>query len=201
MACRPAIGLGGRPLPGRAGSRRALFLDRDGIVNVDRGYVGRAQDFEFVDGIFDLCREAGAQGYVPIVVTNQAGIARGFYTEADFAALTRWMLEEFLSRGVEVARVYYCPHHPSAGIDPYRVPCDSRKPGPGMLLAARDECGLDLRESVLIGDQPSDAAAALGVRLGRTVIVAPPDRALELPAGAVRAPSLHAAKAMLLDRG
>lgn len=139
---------------------RALFLDRDGVINVDHGYVHRIDHFEFVDGIFDLCRAAVAQGWRPVVVTNQAGIGRGYYDEAQFQALTRWMRERFEAEGAPIAAVYHCPFHPEHGVGPYRVDSFDRKPQPGMLLRARDELGLDLGASMMIGDTVSDMLAA-----------------------------------------
>lgn len=139
---------------------RALFLDRDGVINVDHGYVHRIDHFEFVDGIFDLCRAAVALGWRPVVVTNQAGIGRGYYDEAQFQALTRWMRERFEAEGAPIAAVYHCPFHPEHGVGPYRVDSFDRKPQPGMLLRARDDLGLDLGASMMVGDTVSDMLAA-----------------------------------------
>lgn len=149
------------------GVSSALFLDRDGVINVDHGYVGRVDDFQFMPGIFDLVRAARSLGLRIVVVTNQAGIGRGFYSEADFAALTQWMCERFAEAGAAIDRVYHCPAHPTAGVGAYRVDSPMRKPRPGMLLAARDDLGLDLSRSALLGDKPSDMAAgrAAGVPL------------------------------------
>lgn len=150
-----------------AAGRPALFLDRDGVVNVDRAYVHRIDEFEFMPGIFELVRTGIELGLVPVVVTNQAGIGRGYYTEADFDALTRWMCERFAQNGAPIERVYHCPTHPVHGIGRYRVDSPWRKPGPGMLLAARDELGIALARSALVGDKASDieAGRAAGVPL------------------------------------
>lgn len=146
-------------------ARRALFLDRDGVINVEKDYVHRIEDFEFVEGIFALGREAVARGYAPVVVTNQSGIGRGYYSEADFQALTAWMKEEFAREGVAVAAVYHCPYHPESGVGEYRVDSFDRKPNPGMILRAARDLDLDLASSMLVGDRVSDmqAAAAAGV--------------------------------------
>jgi len=146
--------------------RKALFLDRDGVINVEKNYVWRIEDFEFVPGIFELCETAQHLGFLLVVITNQAGIGRGYYTEADYQKLTDWMVEQFLARGIEISRVYHCPHHPTAGIGEYRRESFHRKPNPGMILDARDELGLDLSESVLVGDKDSDieAGRAAGVQ-------------------------------------
>lgn len=145
---------------------RALFLDRDGVINVEKNYVHRVEDFEFMPGIFALCARARDLGYRLVVITNQAGIGRGFYTEADFQRLTGWMLGEFRARGVELARVYHCPYHPTEGIGPYRRDSFDRKPHPGMLLRARADLGLDLAESVLVGDRSSDIEAGRAASVG-----------------------------------
>ena len=94
---------------------RALFLDRDGVINVDKKYVHRIEDFEFLDGIFELCRRAKERDFRIVVITNQAGIARGYYTVRDYEILTAWMLEEFARKKIHIDRVYYCPYHPTAG--------------------------------------------------------------------------------------
>jgi D-glycero-D-manno-heptose 1,7-bisphosphate phosphatase len=140
-------------------THKALFLDRDGIVNVERDYVHKAEDFTFVDGIFDLCRAAQRDGCQLVIITNQAGIGRGLYTENDFAIVTAWMTAAFADQGVTLAKVYYCPFHPEATIDRYRRDHDDRKPRPGMILRARDELDLDLSQSLLIGDRLTDIEA------------------------------------------
>lgn len=162
--------------------RRALFLDRDGVINVDKHYVHRVEDFEFMPGIFGLCSTAVELGYVPVVVTNQAGIGRGYYTEADFGRLTAWMLGEFRQRGVDIARVYHCPYHPTEGIGEYRCESFDRKPNPGMLLRARDELALDLSRSVFVGDKDSDIMAGRSAGIGHLVRLAPRPCAADMEA-------------------
>jgi D-glycero-D-manno-heptose 1,7-bisphosphate phosphatase len=142
----------------------ALFLDRDGVINRDHGYVYRREDFEPMPGIFDLARAATRLAMPVVVVTNQAGIARAYYDEGAFATLTRWMCDRFEAEGASITRVYYCPHHPDGRIDSYRLVCDCRKPGPGMFLAAARDLQLDLASSVLVGDKASDMMA--GARAG-----------------------------------
>ena len=151
--------------------KRALFLDRDGIINEDRHYVHRIEDFHFIDGIFDLCRAATDAGLAIIVVTNQAGIARGLYTEQQFQALTDWMNARFADQGVKIDQVYYCPHHPVHGTGPYRVDCYCPKPGPGMILQARDDHDICLRNSILIGDKEWDIIAAKAAGVGTSVLI------------------------------
>ena len=154
--------------------RAALFLDRDGVINVERNYVHRIDDFEFVPGIFELCSSAVALGYLPVVVTNQAGIGRGYYTEADFQALTAWMCAQFRSRGVDIAGVYHCPYHPSAGVGAYRRESFDRKPNPGMLLRAAMDLRLDLARSAFVGDKASDMAAGRAAGVGHLLWLVDP---------------------------
>jgi D-glycero-D-manno-heptose 1,7-bisphosphate phosphatase len=163
-----------------AQARKALFLDRDGVINFDRHHVHRIEDFEFIPGIFELCDTAAQRGFLLVVVTNQAGIGRGLYTEADFQRLTTWMVGVFRQRAIDIARVYHCPYHPTAGIGEYRRESFDRKPNPGMLLRARDELGLDLSRSVFVGDKDSDMAAGRAAGVGRL---------LKLVSGAERMPS------------
>lgn len=141
--------------------RPALFLDRDGVVNVDHGYVHRVERFDFVDGVFELARAAADRAMPVVVVTNQAGIGRGYYTEDDFRRLSDWMCARFAERDAPIAAVYHCPYHPEHGVGDWRRDSFDRKPNPGMLLRARDELGLDLARSVMVGDTDGDMLAAL----------------------------------------
>jgi len=145
----------------------ALFLDRDGVVNVERHYVYRIEDFDFVEGIFDLCRCAAQRGLPIVIVTNQAGIGRGLYSEKQFNTLTTWMCQRFKQEGITVTAVYHCPYHPEHGVGHYRRESPDRKPSPGMLLRARDDWDIDLARSVMVGDRLTDmfAAQAAGVGL------------------------------------
>jgi D-glycero-D-manno-heptose 1,7-bisphosphate phosphatase len=145
--------------------QKALFLDRDGVINHEVGYLYRIADVRWIDGIFSLARTAIGLGYQLVVVTNQAGIARGLYTEADFEALTDWMRSEFAAQGAPLAAVYYSPHHPEHGIGDYKRDHPDRKPNPGMLLRAAHDLNLDLSASILIGDRCSDIAAANAAHL------------------------------------
>ena len=139
---------------------RALFLDRDGVLNEEIGYLSRPEDVRFVPGVFSLCRTARRLGYRIVVVTNQSGIARGLYTEADYQALMTWMCSELAKEGVVLDAIYHCPFHPEHGVGEYRREHEDRKPGPGMLLRAARELGVTLRGSVMVGDRCSDVAAA-----------------------------------------
>ena len=160
--------------PGTAVSRRpALFLDRDGIINVDHDYVYRREDFEFIDGIFELCRHAKMLDYQIFVVTNQAGIGRGYYTEQDFHALTDWMCGVFRDEQVIIDKVYFCPFHAEHGIGQYKVNSPFRKPGPGMILQAAQEFDVDLAGSVLLGDRETDVQAGIAAGVGTNLLMRP----------------------------
>lgn len=141
-----------------AGKTPALFLDRDGVINVEKNYVHKIEDCEFIDGIFDLCREAKARGCKVIVVTNQAGIAKGYYTEDDYFTLMDYIKGEFERQGCPLDDVYYCPFHED-GIGEYRKQSEDRKPNPGMLLKAAAKHDIDLKSSILVGDKKSDIEA------------------------------------------
>ena len=146
---------------------RAAFIDRDGVINVEHNYVHRIEDFELIEGVPEGLAQLAAAGYKLVVVTNQAGIARGFYTVADMDRLHEHLRTELAARGVQIDAIYHCPHHPQGKIPEYAIACDCRKPAPGMLLQAARELNLDLSASVLVGDKISDieAGRAAGVRM------------------------------------
>lgn len=152
--------------------RKAVFLDRDGVINLDRAYVHRWEDFEFVPGIVDAMRQLKQAGYLLVVVTNQSGIARGYYSEAQYQQLTAQMRKALENAGADVDAVYHCPHHPEGSVATYAIDCDCRKPAPGMILQAARELGIDLASSWLIGDKPSDIDAGKAAGVGRTCLVA-----------------------------
>lgn len=154
-------------------SRRALFLDRDGVINIDHGYVVRREAFDFVEGIFELVAQAKARDYLVIVVTNQAGIGRGYYSEADFHSLMAWVGEQFDARGGHIDKVYFCPDHPEHGIGQYRRVSEFRKPAPGMLLAARDELNIDMKASLFVGDNLTDMQAGSAAGVGTNLLYKP----------------------------
>ncbi len=151
--------------------RKAAFLDRDGVINKDEAYVSRWEGFEFAPGAIEGMRLLQAAGYVLVVVTNQSGLARGFYAEAQYQALTQQMFAALKQAGVELAGVYHCPHHPNGVVPELSISCNCRKPAPGMLLQAAEELGLSLPDSLLIGDKPSDIEAARAAGLGRAYSV------------------------------
>ena len=146
---------------------KALFLDRDGVINVDHYYVHKISEIEFIDGIFELCKTAKDMGYLLIVVTNQGGIAKGIYTEQDYHTLTQWMRDAFEEKGAGWTADYFCPDHPDGKIERYRKESEDRKPNCGMIKRAESEFGLDLKSSMLIGDKKSDTEAGRRAGVGR----------------------------------
>ena len=151
------------------GGRRGLILDRDGVINRDTGYLHRIAECRFIDGIFELTAAFAARGFVVVVATNQSGIGRGLYGEEDYTKLMAWMRAEFQRHGVAIAGVYHCPDHPTAGIGSYRRANPWRKPGPGMLLQAAADLGLDLARSWTIGDRDEDIAAGRAAGVGTLI--------------------------------
>lgn len=138
---------------------KAVFLDRDGVINVEKNYVHKIEDFEFMDGIFELLHYFQKQRYLLIVITNQAGIGRGYYTEEQFHILNNWMIERFKEERIHITHVYYCPYHSEHGVGEYKRDSFDRKPNPGMIVRAEREHGIDLSRSILIGDKSSDIQA------------------------------------------
>lgn len=152
-------------------ARRAAFLDRDGVINIDSAYLSRWEDFRFVPGSVEAMRRLQQAGYALVVVTNQSGIARGYYSEEDYQLLTRHMRAALQAQGVTLAGVYHCPHHPAGKIPELAVDCDCRKPAPGMILRAAQELQLDLSHSFLVGDKDSDLQAARAAGVGHAYLV------------------------------
>lgn len=152
---------------------KALFLDRDGVVNVDYGYVHKKEDFHFIDGIFSLAAAALREGFLIIIVTNQAGIGRGYYTEAQFHELMDWVKDEFRRRGAALHAFYFCPCHPTHGIGSYKKESPFRKPAPGMLLQAASDYNIDLKASLMVGDSLTDMEAGRTAGIGHLFYLAP----------------------------
>lgn len=151
--------------------RRAAFLDRDGVINRDHGYLHRVEDFEFLPGAIAGLRSLQRQGYVLTVVTNQSGIARGLYDEDDYRRVSAHMEAELARQGVTLAGVAHCPHLPDAPVARWRLVCDCRKPAPGLLLGLAARLGLDLPASILVGDKLSDVQAGRAAGVGRCFLV------------------------------
>ncbi len=143
---------------------RAIFLDRDGVINEDGGYVYKIDDFVFKSEIFNVLKKLQELGYILIIVTNQSGIGRGYYTKEDFLKLTSFMVEEFKTRGINIAKVYYCPHKPEDN-------CECRKPKNGMLEEAINEFNIDPKSSWMIGDKLSDIEAANRSGIENTILI------------------------------
>lgn len=152
-------------------SRAAAFIDRDGVINFERGYVHKAEDFELLPGVIPGLLKLQDAGYLLVVVTNQAGIARGLYTEVEYEHVTAYMRTLLDAAGISLAGVFHCPHHPTAGNGMLRMNCLCRKPAPGLLLKAASNLDIDLKSSVLIGDKESDIAAGRAADLLACVLV------------------------------
>jgi D-glycero-D-manno-heptose 1,7-bisphosphate phosphatase len=146
-------------------SRRGLILDRDGVINLDTGFIHRIEECRFVDGIFALLAAFSTRGYRLAIATNQSGIGRGYYGDAEFNTLMAWMLARFSEQGITIDAIYHAPDHPTEGIGQYRRDTPWRKPGPGMMLQALADLDLDPTQTWAIGDKVSDltAAAAAGI--------------------------------------
>jgi D-glycero-D-manno-heptose 1,7-bisphosphate phosphatase len=149
----------------------AVIFDRDGVLNKDVGYAHRPDQIEWVEGAIAAVKAVNDAGLFAFVATNQSGVARGYYTEADVEALHAWMNAELAKHGARIDAFAYCPHHAEATVDGYRRDCDFRKPGPGMILSLLRRFPIDPARAVMIGDNASDMAAAeaagiVGVRFG-----------------------------------
>lgn len=140
--------------------KKAVFLDRDGTINVDKGYTWRIEDLELFPGTSEAIRLLNEAGYLVIVVTNQAGVAKGFYTETDVRSFNMELQRTLLAHGAWIDDFYYCPHHPE-GHPPYNMVCKCRKPAPGMIIKAAQDWKIDLNRSWIIGDKWSDLQAGL----------------------------------------
>ncbi len=142
------------------GTKPAVFLDRDGTINVEKDYLYRVDEFEFTPGAVEAIRLLNQAGYLVVVVTNQSGVARGYYSEADVKTLHSHIDQVLMSQGARVDAWYYCPHH-EHGNPPYNQLCECRKPLPGMLRQAASDHAIDLTRSWMVGDKPADIEAGL----------------------------------------
>tara|TARA_B100000470_G_C19663008_1_gene333986 strand:+ start:197 stop:724 length:528 start_codon:yes stop_codon:yes gene_type:complete len=143
---------------------KTIFLDRDGVVNKEVNYLYNIDDFEFIDGIFDVCLYLQNLDYQIIIITNQSGISRGYYTENDYDLLTKWMLNQFEDNGIKILDVFHCPHGPKSN-------CECRKPKPGMFLEAKIKHNIDMKYSWMIGDKEADVKAANASGIQNTILV------------------------------
>jgi D-glycero-D-manno-heptose 1,7-bisphosphate phosphatase len=143
---------------------KTIFLDRDGVINKEKNYLFRIDDFEFIKGVFKACKYLCDLNYKIIIITNQSGIARGYYTESNFHILNNWMVHQFNLNGISILDTFYCPHSPVDG-------CKCRKPEPGMLLNAKKRYLIDMEKSWLIGDKEDDIVAANNALIHNTILV------------------------------
>ena len=143
---------------------KTIFLDRDGVINKEKNYLYKIEDFEFIDGVFQACRHLKKLGYKIIIVTNQSGISRGYYSIEDFERLNTWMLKEFKKNHVDILEIFYCPHIPSEK-------CKCRKPKPGMLISAKNKYNINTKNSWMIGDSERDVTAASLAGITNTILV------------------------------
>jgi len=150
--------------------KKSIFLDRDGVINKDKGYVYKLEDFEFEKNALEGLKLIDFNRYLVFIICNQAGLARGYYKKEDFEKLDRWLRNFLLERGIQIKKTYYCPHHPEGKIKQFRKKCSCRKPEIGLLLRAEKEFNIDLKKSYLVGDKTSDILA--GNRAGcKTILV------------------------------
>lgn len=140
----------------------AVFLDRDGTINLDKGYFYLPEEFEFEEGSIEAIRLLNQAGYKTFVISNQSGIARGHFSEQQVEDLHTWLMAELAKHGAYIDGFYYCPHHAEFGIGEYKTVCDCRKPSPGMLLKAAEDWNIDLEQSYMVGDHNSDVEAGRG---------------------------------------
>ena len=145
-------------------SIKTIFLDRDGVINKEVNYLYKIEDFEFTNGIFDACKHFHALGYKTIIISNQSGISRGYYSESDYQILTKWMLKEFKHNNINILNVFHCPHGPDST-------CDCRKPKPGMFLRAKTKYDINMNNSWMIGDTEADVKAANNAGIKNTILV------------------------------
>lgn len=136
--------------------KRALFLDRDGTINQYGEYIYKIEDFKFIDGAIDFIKDFNCLGYKVFVVSNQAGIARGYYTENDLLKLQHYVDDVLLQHGAHIDEWFYCPHHPDKGLAPYNITCNCRKPKTGMVDKAVEKYDIDRQNSIMVGDKPWD---------------------------------------------
>ena len=143
---------------------KTIFLDRDGVINKEIGYLDKIEDFKFINGVFEACQHYEQLGYKIVIVTNQSGISRGYYSEDDFRNITDWMITQFNKNNIQILDTFHCPHSPISK-------CDCRKPKPGMLLEAKKKYNINMLESWMIGDKETDITAAISSGINNTILV------------------------------
>jgi len=150
---------------------KAIFLDRDGVINKEVNYLHKIKDFEFTKNCIDALLLLQQQGYLLFIITNQAGIGRGYYNEADFHILNNWMLLELKKHGVNINDVRFCPHHAKEGKGTYKIDCECRKPKIGMITPLIEKYNIDVHSSILIGDKVSDIEAGKAANIDNLILV------------------------------
>ncbi len=150
--------------------KRAIFLDRDGVINEEVNYLSEPDQLRLIPGAAAAIARLNAASLPVIVITNQAGVARGYYPEAQIEVVHAALAQQLTQEGAHIDRFYYCPHHPTEGLPPYRIECNCRKPKPGLLLQAAQDFDLDLQRCFVIGDNHSDIALSQSTGC-RTVLV------------------------------
>jgi len=143
---------------------KTIFLDRDGVINKEVSYLHKIDDFKFIDGIFDACLYFQKLSFEIIIITNQSGIARGYFTKDEYQLITEWMLERFINKGIKILDIFHCPHGPDSI-------CECRKPQPGMFLKAKSKHDIDMSKSWMIGDTEADIGAANSAGIQNTILV------------------------------
>ena len=143
---------------------KTIFLDRDGVINKETGYLHKIEDFKFINGVFEACQHYEQLGYKIVIVTNQSGISRGYYSEDDFRNINDWMITQFNKNNIQILDTFHCPHLPDSG-------CNCRKPKPGMLLEAKKKYNINMLESWMIGDKETDITAAISSGINNTILV------------------------------
>ncbi len=151
--------------------KKVVFFDRDGVINQDLGYVHSTENCVFTEKLFEGCQLLQQLGYEFIIVTNQSGIGRGYYSEQVFWDFMDWMKQRFNAFGIHFLGIYFCPHHPEQAVGQYKIECLCRKPKPGMLLQAQQDYNIDMRQSVMIGDSEEDMLAAQSAGVGLKVLI------------------------------
>ena len=143
---------------------KSIFLDRDGVINRDINYLHKIEEFEFVDGVFEACKHFQSLNFKIIIITNQSGIGRGYFSEIEFMKITRWMIDEFNKNDVKISDIFHCPHAPESK-------CNCRKPKPGMFIEAKNKHNINMRKSWMIGDSERDVIAASSAGIKNTILV------------------------------
>jgi D-glycero-D-manno-heptose 1,7-bisphosphate phosphatase len=184
------------------GKNKAVFLDRDGTINVEVAYLSEVADFRFIPGVPQSLQRLKDAGFMLVVVTNQSGIGRGYYDEAALAAIHAHMHAELAAQGAPIDACYFCPHHPEHATGDYRRECGCRKPLPGMLQQAAADLDIDLSASFMIGDKLADVEAGINAGCTPLLVLTGYGSAEQarLPAGVSAYPDLQAAAEAILSR-